>query len=52
MSRHKDRAAYGAYRTRDLILGYCDAYASGALHTWLGPKEKREARRHSMGTKP
>jgi len=35
----KDRAAYGTYRTRDLILAYYDAYASGtpdALRTWLG----------------
>jgi len=40
---------------RDLILGYYDAYASGApaaLSTWLGPEEKRAARRHSMETLP
>lgn len=45
----KDRAAHGTYRTRDLILGYYDAYASGergALEAWLGPEEKRTARRH------
>ena len=51
----KDRAAHGSYRTRDLILGYYDAYASGApaaLSTWLGPEEKREPRRHSMDTLP
>ena len=51
----KDRAAHGTYRTRDLILGYYDAYASGArpaLHTWLGPEEKREPTRHSMETLP
>ena len=45
----KDLAAHGAYRTRDLILGYYDAYATArpsALQTWLGPEEKRTARRH------
>ena len=52
---HKDRAAHGAYRTRDLILGYYDAYATAtppALQTWLGPEEKRTARRHSVETGP
>ena len=51
----KDRAAHGTYRTRDLILGYYDAYATGrrsALQTWLGPEEKRTARRHIMETRP
>ena len=50
----KDRAAHATYRTRDLILGYYDAYASAApsaLQTWLGPEEKRTARRHSGQTK-
>ena len=45
----KDRAAHGVYRARDLILGYYDAYATAApsaLQTWLGPQEKRTARRH------
>jgi hypothetical protein len=50
----KDRAAHGTYRTRDLILGYYDAYAAGdpsALQTWLGPEGKRTARRHSAETR-
>ena len=50
----KDRSAHGTYRTRDLILGYYDAYAAGtptALQTWLGPEEKRTARRHSGQTR-
>ncbi len=50
----KDGAAYGTCRTRDLILGYHDAYASGApsaRQTWLGPEEKRTARRHNMETR-
>jgi len=42
----KDRAAHGVYRARDLILGYYDAYAAGDLQAWLGPQEKRTARRH------
>ncbi len=46
----KDRAAYGAYRTRDLILGYYDAYAAGDLQVFLGPDEKRTAERHSAET--
>jgi len=44
-----DLAAHGTYRTRDLILSYYDAYMSAtpsALQTWLGPEEKRGARRH------
>jgi hypothetical protein len=48
----KDRAAHGTYRTRDLILGYYDAYAGGepgALKAWLGPEEKRTAERHTGG---
>ncbi len=49
---HKDRAAYGAYRTRDLILGYYDAYAAGDLQVWLGPEEKRTAERHGVETRP
>ena len=52
IGERKDRERWGTYRTRDLALGYYDAYSTGALHTWLGPKEKRKARRHSMGTKP
>jgi len=48
----KDRAAHGAYRTRDLILGYYDAYAAGDLEVWLGPEEKRTARRHGVETLP
>jgi len=50
----KDREAHGTYRTRDLILGYYDAYraaAPTALQTWLGPEEKRGARRHSGETR-
>ncbi len=46
----KDRAACGTYRSRDLILGYYDAYATdrpSALQTWLGPEEKRTTRMHS-----
>ena len=49
----KDRAAHGTYRTRDLILGYYDAYAAAAptaLQTWLGAEEKRTAERHSGET--
>ncbi len=48
----KDLAAHGTYRTRDLILGYYDAYAAGDLQVFLGPEEKRTARRHSMETEP
>ncbi len=51
----KDRARFGTYRTRDLILSYYDAYATGdpeALDTWLGPAEKREGRRHPSRTSP
>ena len=47
--------ALGSCCIRDLILGYYDAYASGApaaVHTWLGPEEKRDPRRHSMETEP
>ncbi len=47
----KDRAAHGTYRTRNLILSYYDACAAGALHTWLGPAERRAARRHSGDTR-
>ncbi len=48
----RDRERWRTYRTRDLILGYYDAFASGALYTWLGPDDKREATRHSMETRP
>jgi len=47
--RRKDEALIGAYRTRDLILGYYDAYATGApdaLSLWLGPEDKREPQVH------
>ncbi len=46
----KDLAAHGTYRTRDLILGYYDAYANSNPQVWLGPEEKRTARRHSGET--
>ncbi len=41
----------GRHRTRDLTLGYYDADATDrpvrGLEAWLGPEEKRTARRHS-----
>ncbi|MGI5818744.1 MAG: hypothetical protein ACOX9R_11675 [Armatimonadota bacterium] len=51
----KDRAAHGTYHTRDLILGYYDAYATAApsaLQTWLGPEEKRGERHPSPSPSP
>ncbi len=55
IAERRDRAGHGTYRTRDLIPGYYDAYSAAtptAVQTWLGPEEKRTARRHSMETEP